>query len=97
MNILSEKKEMLFQMFRQFLYFVFILGFVFFLHFLARIYGNQTFEEHGIVENLQFLFLGFAGFMFFAESLFFNKQRIILFFFNDVMFVCLLSGIRQVF
>lgn len=80
MVILGKKeKTVCYRTFRQILYFTLVFSFVFFIHFLAGIYKAATFEEHGIVENLQLTFLVLSALFFVFEAIFFKKYRSVLF------------------
>lgn len=64
MNLKQSEKNIISRVCRQFIYFVLIFAFIFGLHFLARIYGADTFEENGVVENIQLALLLFSSFSF---------------------------------
>jgi hypothetical protein len=68
LNLSGEEKNTLFQAIRQFAYFLIIFGFIFFIHFLAHRYHEQTFAENNIVENIQLGLLLSATFCFAVQA-----------------------------
>jgi hypothetical protein len=73
--------------FRQFIYFVLMFSFIFFIHFIADKYKNKTFDEHSIIENMQLIFLITSGCLFCAEAIFHKKYRPILFLLSSLTFL----------
>ena len=57
MNLTKEERKNLYLAIRQFVYFVVIFAFVGCIFLLAKRFGNKTFAENGVVENIQFTLL----------------------------------------
>lgn len=57
MNLTKEEQRNLHIATRQFLYFVITFAFVGFIYLLAKNFGTQTFNENGVIENIQLIFL----------------------------------------
>lgn len=53
----QNEKTVINHLLRQFIYFGLIFAFIFGVHFMARIYGADTFEEGGVVEDTQLILL----------------------------------------
>lgn len=85
-NISKKEKTVFLRVFRQTLYFILIFSFIFFIHFIAKIYKSSTFDEHQIVENLQVTFLITSGLFFIIEAYFYKKYRTILFLLASLCF-----------
>ncbi len=64
MSLKESENGIFYRVCRQAVYFVLIFAFIFGIHFLARVYGADTFEENGVVENMQLLLLLFSSFSF---------------------------------
>ena len=64
MNLKQEEKNIIYRLCRQFIYFALIFAFIFGLHFFASIYNKDTFEENGMVENIQLVLLLCSAFSF---------------------------------
>ena len=79
MALKDGEKQVVWRIVRQFIYFGLVFAFIFQLHFFARIYGADTFEENGMVENTQLSFLILSAFCFGLLSYIFPKYRTILF------------------
>ncbi len=76
---LSKKEKAVFlKTIRQTIYFVLMFSFVFFIHFIADIYKEKTFDEHSIIENIQLTFLIISGTLFLLEGIFYKKYRVVL-------------------
>lgn len=76
---LKEKEvQIVWRVVRQVIYFGLVFAFIFQLHFFARIYGADTFEENGMVENVQLSFLILSACCFGLLSYIFPKYRTIL-------------------
>lgn len=83
----KKEKTVLLKTFRQTLYFILVFSFIFFIHFIADKYKNRTFDEHGIVETLQLMFLVVSGWIFVSEAAFYKKYRPVLFLLASLSFL----------
>lgn len=72
---------------RQFLYFVLLIVFSGLLYELADIYKENTFNEHGAVENLQLIFLISSGVIFGVFACFYKAFRPLLVLFASFAFL----------
>ena len=86
-NFSKKEKTVFLKTFRQTIYFILMFSFVFFIHFIADKYKNNTFEEHSIIENLQLTFLIVSGWIFTLEAIFYKKFRPILFLLASLSFL----------
>lgn len=77
---------------RQFTYLLLMICFIFFLHFLARLYYEETFSENGVVENIQLSLLLASGIIFITYSLVNKEYRHISLLLASV---CLLASCRE--
>lgn len=68
LSLSAEKKTALFACIRQFFYLSAIMLFVFGINVTASVYNGETFEEHGIIENLQFFLLVACSVIFLLSS-----------------------------
>ncbi|MBO7556403.1 MAG: hypothetical protein J6T72_03300 [Alphaproteobacteria bacterium] len=57
MNLTKEEQKNLHIAIRQFLYFLTTFAFVGIIYLLTKNFNNQTFNENGVVENIQLMFL----------------------------------------
>ena len=77
-NLSKKEKAVFLKTIRQTIYFVLMFSFVFFIHFIADIYKEKTFDEHSIIENIQLTFLITSGTLFLLEGIFYKKYRVVL-------------------
>ena len=68
MKFTQNDRVIVLRVFRQALYFILMMAFIFLMYGLAGIYHEKTFAEHGIVENIQFALLGAATLSFFIQA-----------------------------
>ena len=73
MNFTKTEFNTIYITIRQFLYFVATFLFILLVNVIAQHYKTSTFEEHGIVENMQISFLLSSGIVFFVNT-FHDKQ-----------------------
>ena len=78
----QNEKKMCWQLFRKAIYFSIMVALIFAIRFWAFHYRMQTFQEFGIVENIQLTLLAFSAFVFAGEGLLFKKERALLFTFS---------------
>lgn len=64
MDLKQDEKNIVSRLCRQFIYFVLIFVFIFGIHLLAHVYGRDTFDENGVVENVQLFLLLCSSFSF---------------------------------
>ena len=67
LKLTKTEKTICYNVARLFVYFCIIFGFIFFMHYLAKQYHDQTFAEGGIVENIQLTLLLSSGVIFLAQ------------------------------
>ena len=77
---------------RQFVYLGLVFGFIFGLHFFAEVFGQMTFRENGIVENLQLGLLIGSAIIFAIYAYKYQKYRQIL---SLLLSCCLLAACRE--
>lgn len=77
---------------RNFVYLLFIMGFICFINYLASIYKSATFTENGVVENIQLGLLLSAGTCFLLQGLFSKAWRPLMFFLASL---CFLASCRE--
>lgn len=65
--MLNEKKPA-FCLMRWTIYFCILMGCVFSMWYFAEFFKEKTFEEYGIVENLQLILLGLSAFSFLGQA-----------------------------
>lgn len=63
----KSERTIVFNVVRQFIYFCVLFAFIGFIHLLSSVYHEQTFAEHGIVENIQLGLLLSSGLIFLAQ------------------------------
>ncbi len=97
MQLTTSQRRIFFNCFRQMLYFIFSLGFVFFLRVLSAFYRDKTFLEHGIVENLQLLLLSLGAFSFLFQGLINKKFRPLLYAFSSLFLFALCRELDSFF
>mgnify|MGYP006916023687 CR=1 FL=1 len=79
MNFTKSELNIIYSTIRQFLYFIATFAFVLLINVIAKHYKSATFEEHGIIENMQLSFLLSAGIVFFINTLHNKTMRSISF------------------
>lgn len=92
MNLQQNEKNIMFRLCRQFIYFVLIFAFILGMHFLAHVYGVDTFEENSVVENIQLSLLLFSAVCFCSQAGFYKDFRSVLFLLASC---CLLAACRE--
>lgn len=68
-------------LFRKAIYFAIMVALIFGIRFCSFRYRIGTFQEFGIIENIQLTLLGLATFVFAVEGLLFKKENALLFIF----------------
>lgn len=86
-NLSKKEKTVFFRTFRQTIYFILMFSFVFFIHFIAELYKEKTFDEHSIIENIQLTFLITSGLVFLLEGILYKKYRVVLFLLASLSFL----------
>ena len=82
----QEERQTLFQTARFVLYFAAVYALTLLIWQLSSLYRAETFVEHGIVENIQLLFLLTAGGVFWIESYFLKQESPLLLLFGALCF-----------
>lgn len=75
MQTILDEKRTAFSLMRWTIYFCILMGCVFSMWYFADLFKGQTFEEYGIVENLQLIILGVSALSFGVQSLFKTPYR----------------------
>ena len=91
-HLTTVQKRILFNCFRQGIYFFLCLFFALSLRGLAHTYKADTFKEFGVIENIQLLLLCFSSISFFIQGIFSKKFRPLLFFFSSL---CIFAFFRE--
>jgi hypothetical protein len=92
MTLKPSELTIIYKTARQVLYFGILCAAIFFLHFLAKTYGADTFEEDSVVENMQFGMLLFTAGIFGLEAWKSPKYRLVLL---SLASCCLLASCRE--
>ena len=82
----ETEKTTCFNLFRLGIYFLLLMGLAFGMWGIARVYGTQTFEEYGLVENLQIGMLILSGILFLCVGGHSSFCRPLSFFFASLTF-----------
>lgn len=70
-----DEKRTAFSLMRWIIYFSILMGCVFSMWHFADVYKQKTFEEYGIIENLQLIILAASALSFFIQSCFKTHYR----------------------
>jgi len=87
-----DEKRLPFSLMRWVIYFCILMLSVFSMWHFAEYFKEATFEEYGIVENLQLVALLLSGFTFFAQSFFKTHYRSLCLFLGSL---CLTAFCRE--
>ncbi len=79
MNFNKSELNIIYSTIRQFMYFMATFAFVLLVNVIAKHYKAATFEENGIIENMQLYILLSAGIVFFVNTLHYPHMRSISF------------------
>ena len=79
MNLNKTEINAIYNATRQLLYFIAIFAFALLVNVIARHYRSDSFEEHGVMENMQLALLASAGIVFFINTLHDKQMRSISF------------------
>lgn len=92
MHLTKIEKRILFNCLRQAIYFVCCMLFALSLRLSAKYYGDATFKEFGIIENIQLGLLTLSSFSFFLLSFLSKKFKPLLMLFSAL---CLFAFCRE--
>lgn len=88
----SDEKETIFSLMRWTFYFCILMVCVFGMWQIAQSFKTATFEEYGIVENLQLVILALTAFSFLGQALFKTPYRALSLFLGSL---CLMACCRE--
>ena len=87
----SKERNALWIAGRQFLYFVLVIGLMHLIRVLSFHFGIETFDEFGVIENMQLVCLILAASVFLGEAFVLKSDRTLLFLLSSaiIRFLCM--------